>query len=430
MTFLFLFAWVAVPVAIFSLMLASPLKLPGTLAGSAGPLLLAWIYSPALAVYLSGLLLAVLFCGSPAVRPRHPVLRILAGLCVVGVLCGAGWLANRGFYGDRLQLRAELRGEFPIESLEERLAVLHPQELSAGMRRRPVVAPVSLSHAASTALEQRENDSGENWWGRQGSLEQLHNLKRDEFLKAAGFGSIRMRFVSRGHVELPVSQPVVLPEPPPPRPAPSFGEKTESKADAGNPEASDGDSSAAEPAPASQMAQTLNSVYLNGLEDFTDPNQIGFVPEPQHAAGFLPHSLDELPVQARRANGTTEAATPAVNNWRITRLELVSLLKHAEPVVYESRELPRMDRLADAPTRPLTGFERRSLRELRGERDLVTEEEGGRVLMLGAIRAGKQCLNCHDVRRGTLLGAFSYEIWLPGAAPVEEPPTEELPPAT
>jgi hypothetical protein len=32
--------------------------------------------------------------------------------------------------------------------------------------------------------------------------------------------------------------------------------------------------------------------------------------------------------------------------------------------------------------------------------------------MLGSLRAAKQCLDCHNVQRGELLGAFSYRLTL------------------
>jgi hypothetical protein len=40
----------------------------------------------------------------------------------------------------------------------------------------------------------------------------------------------------------------------------------------------------------------------------------------------------------------------------------------------------------------------------------VLEATTNRILMVGAIRAAKQCTSCHAVERGDLLGAFSYEL--------------------
>ena len=51
--------------------------------------------------------------------------------------------------------------------------------------------------------------------------------------------------------------------------------------------------------------------------------------------------------------------------WAIRTIELVSLLKHPEPMVYLSDHLPRMDELRGARVRPLDAFERESLPALR-----------------------------------------------------------------
>lgn len=88
----------------------------------------------------------------------------------------------------------------------------------------------------------------------------------------------------------------------------------------------------------------------------------------------------------------------------------MSLLKHEAAVAYVSQNLPRMDELRDAPTRALDPFETRSLDRLRSEEDLVIDDTPERVRMVGSLRASGNCLRCHSVRRGELLGAFSYEL--------------------
>jgi hypothetical protein len=42
--------------------------------------------------------------------------------------------------------------------------------------------------------------------------------------------------------------------------------------------------------------------------------------------------------------------------------------------------------------------------------DFVIDDNDDRIRMVGSLRAGKNCLECHSVRRGELLGAFSYEL--------------------
>jgi hypothetical protein len=69
-----------------------------------------------------------------------------------------------------------------------------------------------------------------------------------------------------------------------------------------------------------------------------------------------------------------------------------------------------MDELRDAPTRPLDDFEAERLPKLRAGEELSTAQGPRRVRMLGAIRAQADCLRCHGVNQGDLLGAFSYDL--------------------
>jgi hypothetical protein len=50
------------------------------------------------------------------------------------------------------------------------------------------------------------------------------------------------------------------------------------------------------------------------------------------------------------------------------------------------------------------------LKRLRSDEDLVIDDAPNRIRMVGSLRAGKGCLECHSVRRGELLGAFSYVL--------------------
>ena len=69
-----------------------------------------------------------------------------------------------------------------------------------------------------------------------------------------------------------------------------------------------------------------------------------------------------------------------------------------------------MEELAEAPTRQLQPFEAIALAKLRAEEDLVVRATTNQIEMVGALRASKQCLACHQVTRGQLLGAFSYTV--------------------
>lgn len=64
----------------------------------------------------------------------------------------------------------------------------------------------------------------------------------------------------------------------------------------------------------------------------------------------------------------------------------------------------------NAPTRELDGFEAAAIRRLLAGEDVATEETLNRIRMVGAVRANVACLECHNVQRGQLLGAFTYEL--------------------
>jgi hypothetical protein len=119
-------------------------------------------------------------------------------------------------------------------------------------------------------------------------------------------------------------------------------------------------------------------------------------------SGFESHGLSSL------KSDRCESAANA--NWQVTRLELVSLLRQREPRVYVSASMPEMDKLADVPTRSLSSFEEKSLPQLVAQKDVVTDQQPNHIQMLGSLRAGKTCLECHSGERGKLLGAFSYEL--------------------
>jgi hypothetical protein len=128
-------------------------------------------------------------------------------------------------------------------------------------------------------------------------------------------------------------------------------------------------------------------------------------------------------VEPRESNDDPRPPEPDPKHpWHITRLELVGLFVHDKPQVYMSHRLPKMTELAGSKVRDLSEFEEQALKTLRGGDELVATATLNRIQMLGAIRASKQCLECHEVQRGDLLGAFSYELRRdPPVKPVRKP---------
>lgn len=299
---------------------------------------------------------------------------IVVGATILCALFGMG--VNLKFLYDEYQKILGLRAEFPIVSLADRLAY-------EPLRSEQNKSEVALPESTRRRLDSLENDSDHPQWSlRQRLLQQVHDDQYLAFVMAEGFGVIRMIRPNRHWLEL---REVPL-EPLPSRPQ------------------------AVEPPTAIQtpilavaeqrdFTASLTGQYESDVKSFLDSERIGFVKSRQVAAGFESHAMTRSPNQIL----ATE-----LSNWQISRLDLVSLLKFAEPRVYLSERLPRMEELRNAETRPVDDFERQTLEQLRGGEDIVVDQQLNTIRMVGAVRAAKQCLDCHSVRRGDLLGAFSY----------------------
>lgn len=97
----------------------------------------------------------------------------------------------------------------------------------------------------------------------------------------------------------------------------------------------------------------------------------------------------------------------------IDRVELVSLLTDPEPSVYVLDEMATPPLARQAKRRPLDEFEERGLEAVRKGEELVWTREAPKR-MFGAIRATKDCLDCHSTaQEGDLLGAFTYYLTTP-----------------
>ncbi len=173
-------------------------------------------------------------------------------------------------------------------------------------------------------------------------------------------------------------------------------------------------------------------------DDFLVSGKSGYVKSIDEVAGYTPHHVAYRPTvdtgDRRKANRAfrlyaklgidnqsknvdkselTDPWREAPKNaiWLLTDLELVSLLKHDQPMVYESEFLPTMDPSGEAYLRNLNDFEATALRSLFNGEQLSVQAHTNEIRMLGAIRASKSCVVCHEgMPHGALLGAFSYHL--------------------
>ena len=281
----------------------------------------------------------------------------------------------------------DLRSRFPPQSVAERLA--YEDATRADREQQAIV----LAGAVGERLADHE-PSGHSY--RAHMLERLHSDNYRSFATQVGFGVSRMRWVRPTDLELPSEEPIRCPEAPPqPPPYPVADASVADPVTNAN-----GEWSRVSSGPESNH---LEKLHRQGVFDFTDPDSLGYVRDRTAVYGFESHRI-------RSRLSLNDADAPATERWQISRMELVSLLKHESPVAYVSEHLPAMEELADVPTRPLDGFESGSLPRLHTEEDVVIDSELNQIRMLGALRANSSCLECHQVRRGELLGAFSYVL--------------------
>ena len=140
----------------------------------------------------------------------------------------------------------------------------------------------------------------------------------------------------------------------------------------------------------------MKEIHFSSFLNFLNPKGYGLFKDRQHVAGFIPHWFENVP--------------PKAESWKVDAIDLMGLLKHDEPIIYLSKNLPNMEELKVAPTRSLDEFEKVGLKKIREGIDYHLADTADSLRMLGAIRALKQCTKCHDAQRGDLLGAFVYTL--------------------
>ena len=371
--------WIAAGIAFAAFVLAAAI-LPGVIL----------LYSPVFVLQSLATCVFAILCGLIGAKPLT-----IRWLSIVSLVAVYGFFSVAEL-GQQAKQQA-LRTEFPMISLTPRL----DYEAAASALPEPQLAKAveqrMKKHETKVWADASMSFTEYTWRGN--SLFRLHGSYVDSFVNSPGFGVSRMpRRVIRKHIELPPIEPVMLP---PPTYVPEVSS----------------DQAAEIPLAAAETPaqQTLEALHQAGHGDFLDPERMGYVRDREHVAGFVGHGFSQSP--------TVKKDVAELEQWQLVKLELVSLLKHAEPVAYLSESLPQMDRLQDVPTRPLDAFERQAIEQLRADKDLVVDAQPARVRMVGSLRATNDCRACHQVPRGTLLGAFTYEL-LPAVPPPATTKTE------
>jgi len=318
--------------------------------------------------------------------PRYASIAASAGFLVallVGLFIGMG--ADRRLVGERLQS--------PPVSLAGRLA--YEERINRKTSGKSALTPVPSSATSMWSVLDGTIARRYLMSPRATLLSQLHRATAERFVRAPGFGISRMPAIRWD--ELPELDDIEL--------EPSGGSRSRLKLS---------DLVMYFAPPDEKIVRGLPpllQLHYLGYLDFLDPYYYGGRGRrAKEFVGFVEHAFH-----------TTVNEEPAgAGIWPVVvkRLELVSLWRFETPRVYRLGHLPRMDQLRHdrVRTRPLDGFESKALGQLAKGRDVIISTRGPTIRMLGALRAVTTCLECHDVDRGDLLGAFSYELVPSGAA--------------
>ena len=98
--------------------------------------------------------------------------------------------------------------------------------------------------------------------------------------------------------------------------------------------------------------------------------------------------------------------TPA-NAWMVGELNLIGIAKRQEPVLFDYI----VHGSNGVASRPLSDFESQAIARLRRGGSVVNRRTRAEIQIVGAIRAGSACLQCHHpYREGDLLGAMRYVL--------------------
>jgi hypothetical protein len=289
----------------------------------------------------------------------------------------------------------QARPRFPFESLSSRLAYEEPFSAKQHAGEAP-----PLGERAKEALQEFEEEMNVAQHAylvrdRNESLQHLHVGTVRQFVDSPGFGVGR-------DLRRPDPQPVCLEFYSDRAPTP-IAELRKGVGAGLEVSVKTVSSASDEINPIASASADLRDFHKRNRIDFLEPGRFGYFKDRDHVAGFLPHAF------VSSMNTLNHPYLERVN-WYIHDIALLSLLKHEPPAAYLSENLPRMDELREAKTRPLDSFEKAALQVMRQGEELPMIANDRQIRMLGSLRATHQCVKCHEVSRGTLLGAFSYDL--------------------
>ncbi|MDB5386674.1 MAG: hypothetical protein JWM11_2320 [Planctomycetaceae bacterium] len=336
------------------------------------------------------------------------------------------------FYIPIYQEHQRLIADYPLEDLTPRLAYERSNSfrptLSNNSLALNAISPLQSSGLDANQLESLDQKffhaayrNGDNRlvWTRERALRSLSKIHTGfvaDFIEQPGFGRSRMptRLVRERDVTLSV--PERIPQPPPAPAQPGSADEPPDKS-VQSAHAVDQNKHAKQSSD-DRVSDSPAEFHLEQIVDFVPVESLGVFDQDNKVRGFQSHAFREMP-------GDLKPQTDQFR-WKLEQLELVSMLKHEVPVAYVSKNLPAMDELKEAPTRPLDAFEEQAITTLLKGEEIVINTGYNQQRMVGSIRAVSKCMKCHAVVGGALLGAFTYRFYRDPLLPVPVRPKKTL----
>lgn len=275
-----------------------------------------------------------------------------------------------------VRYQSDLKEAFPVVSLAQRLPIPRIEATRLTSKTGKENSPTTIENNIGEVLR----ESTTRFFGRTKNLKQLHEQQFGVFVDSPGFGISRMPTPNKYNLQV--------------------------KREKGTPKQSGLEPSTTwspgEVGPVRKLAgiehSQFRSVQDSGIVDFVNPEGFGYFEDRDHVAGFEAHRFSKSP------------ELPDGGDWKLARVYLLGLVVHTEPRVYVTDTLPTMENVKQTPTRDLDAFERAGLESLRAGEELFWRGDDRQLRLLGAIRAARQCTQCHGCERGQLLGAFTYYL--------------------
>lgn len=136
---------------------------------------------------------------------------------------------------------------------------------------------------------------------------------------------------------------------------------------------------------------------------------VGRMIEPTMAINHLMCLIPEDETPVNTAPSAKSTTTPPAQAYGLDELELIGVARHSTPVAFIIRD--HRNHAATLATRELTDFEKQSLDEFRGGKDVVVQSSRRGRIAVGALRAQQSCIECHEsFKVGDVLGALEYHL--------------------